>query len=112
MPLVLCTVTGNISNVLGAAIPGATVTASTLAPFIYPATGQLIAGQVGSATTDGSGNFSIPIVETETAGIQMRLTLQYYDGVSTTKQKVYHVVIPNTGTATLADLLAATPQGY
>jgi hypothetical protein len=108
MAINTCTITGNVKNLLGSNVVGATIRVSTLAPFIHSSGPAFIAGEISSVTTDASGNFSVAVIETETPGVKLNFTLEYYDGVSAKKQKSYAVVVPNTATAELSSLISAT----
>ncbi len=106
----ICTVSGNVKNLLGAAVTGCTVKATVSVPFFHPTGGSWISGELESTTSDGSGNFSLALIETATPVQRVLITFSYYDGVQGKKSKAYSVVIPNQSTANLVDLVnAAVP---
>lgn len=105
--ITLCTLTGSVESLLGSGVQNCTLTASILTPFIHPTNGAFISGQIASVETDASGGFSISVIETETAGIRVRFTFDYFDGVANRKQKSYSVVVPNLSAAALSDLIVS-----
>jgi hypothetical protein len=102
-----CTITGNVRNLLGSAVQNCNINVSVITPFIHPTGSTWISGEIGTSTTNSSGDFSITVVETETPGIRVRFTFDYYDGVANRRQKSYAVVVPDDASAVLADLITA-----
>lgn len=100
-----CTITGNVRNLLNTGVQNCNILVSVITPFIHPTGGAWISGELGTATTDSSGNFSITVVETETPGVKVRFTFDYYDGVANRRQKSYAVVVPDDASAVLTDLI-------
>lgn len=100
-----CTVTGSVINLLGDPVQYCTITVSVLTPFIHPSDGSWVSGELASTQTDENGDFSLAVIETETVGVKVRFTFDYYDGVSNRKQKTYTVTVPNSASAVLTDLI-------
>jgi hypothetical protein len=100
-----CAVTGNVKNLLNSNVQNCTIKASVLTPFFHGTT--WISGELASTVTDSSGNFSITVIETTTVGKKISFTFEYNDGTGAIKKKNYTVVVPNTPTVTLSDLVTA-----
>lgn len=107
MSITLCTVTGNVQSLLGAAVQACNIVVTVPSPFFH-STNVWISGQLGSTTTDVSGNFSIPVIETATPGQRVTFTFHYSDGTGGYRNKSYYVVVPNQSAAILADLVGAS----
>lgn len=106
MPIGMCTVSGTLLTASGAGIPGATVKATTVRPFLYSATGDLIANSEASTTTANDGTWSLTLVETTTDNVTMTISFVYPPGASAASaRKDYTVQIPNTATATFQSLI-------
>lgn len=102
-----CTISGTINNLGGDPVSGATISVSSIKPFIHTADNSLIANYSVSATTNGSGAFSLDVVETTTVSVSLLLTIAY--PLSSAGNKVisaYYVTIPNSASATLASLIS------
>lgn len=100
-----CAVTGNVKNLLNSNVQNCAVKATVLTPFFHGAV--WISGEIASTITDSSGNFSLTVVETETVGKKISFTFEYNDGTGATKRKAYTVIVPDSATVTLADLVTA-----
>lgn len=105
MPIQICTVSGNVKNLLGSNVSDCIVKASIVTPFFH--TGSLIDGEIASTTTNSSGDFSLSVIETETVGQRITFTFEYFDGNSNRRSKKYSVVVPNSASAALSDLVTA-----
>lgn len=103
-----CTVTGNVANLLNAAVANCTIKVSVIAPFFHPTSGTWISGELESVVTDATGAFSVALIETATPGVKLAFTFEYYDGVANRRTKQYSVIVPNQASALLSDLVAAT----
>lgn len=104
MPISTCTVTGNVKSLLGSNVQDCTVRVSVTKPFFHGET--LISGEVGSVTSNASGDFSIGVVETESVGQSVTFTFEYYDGLANRKLYKVTAVIPDEDTAPLSELVA------
>ena len=102
-----CTVSGSVINLLGDNVQGCTVKVSTITPFIHSTGGAWVSGELASTTTSAAGTFSLTLIETATPGQRVRFTFDYSDGTGGRKSKSYNVVIPNSSTAVLTDLITA-----
>lgn len=105
MPISTCAVTGNVKNLLNSNVQNCTVKASILTPFFHGPT--WISGELASTTTDSSGNFSLSTIETETVGKKVTFSFEYNDGTGTIRKRSYTVIVPDTATVALSDLVTA-----
>jgi hypothetical protein len=111
----LCTVSGVIRDLSGDLIEGVTVVAVNQKPFIHPTDGSLIMPFVESTMTDGSGNWSLTLVETTTPNVTITISIIYTitassgpgtPGIPTPDQRDYTVQIPNATTANFSTLIS------
>lgn len=107
MPISTCIVSGNVRNLLNNNVLNCAITVSVASPFFHPSTGSWISGEIESTSTDSSGNFSLTLIETASAGQNVRFTFSYFDGSSGRKVKQYSVVIPNQASADLSTLIGS-----
>lgn len=107
MPISTCTVTGNVKNLLNSSVTNCKVSVSVVTPFFHPSTGSFVSGELATVQTNASGDFSMSVIETETAGQKVTFTFDYFDGVANRRQKKFTVIVPDTASAALYDLVAA-----
>lgn len=105
MSISTCAVTGNVKNLLNSNVQNCTVKASVLTPFFH--SGSWISGELASTVTDSAGNFTLTVIETATVGKKVSFTFEYSDGVGGIRTRKYTVIVPNTTTITLSDLVTA-----
>lgn len=102
----ICTVSGVIRNSAGIVVSGAVVEANLSKPFIHPADGSLIVNYGASITTNGDGEWSLDLIETETAEASMTISFTYPLGSSAANiRHDYTVVIPAAESATFESLV-------
>lgn len=108
MAITICTVSGNVSSLLGQGLNSVTIKAYMPRPFKYP-DGTLILNYEVSTSSDVSGDWSLALAETETAqlnGIPITIAFEYSSGgAGDYLRREYTCVIPNTPTATFASLI-------
>jgi len=103
----LCTVSGTLRDISGTVLPNATLTFSSIKPFIHTTDNSLVVNYSVTATTSASGTFSVSIIETATPATTLILTIAYQLGTASNKvTSQYSVTIPNSASATLASLIS------
>lgn len=103
----VCTISGTLRDLSGTALPNATLTFSSIKPFVHSTDNSLIVNYSVSATTSASGTFSVGVVETTTPSVSLLLTVAYQLGTASNKvTSQYYVTIPNAATGTLASLIS------
>lgn len=108
----ICTVSGIVLQPSGVGFTGVVVIATLDRPFIYPSTGQVIPNFQQTTTTAGDGSWSMPLVETATAGLSMTFAFQYSQAAGSTPQRYeYTATIPNASSASFSDIINTSSDG-
>ena len=107
MAVSTCTVSGKLVDTNNTAVPGATVRAYCLTPYLY-GDGTLVTPSIASTTTAADGTWSLSCVENATTSTQTIFAFDIPNGSGNFIRQNYAVTVPNTGTATFASL---TPVG-
>lgn len=105
MAVSTCVVSGTIVDPTGAAVVGATVSATTTVAYFYT-DGSLIIPYVTSTTTSASGTWNLTLAETTTTTNSVEISIQIPNGSGGTIRRNYTIVVPNSGTANFATLAA------
>lgn len=105
MSIPLCTITGNVQNLLGTGVGNVVLNITAPVPFVHSSI--YIVGPVATVSTDDSGGFSVAVIETATVGQRLNFMFQYSDGTSAVKTKTYYLVVPNETTVDITDLITA-----
>jgi hypothetical protein len=103
----VCAVSGTIRDTSGTVLSGATVSVSSIKPFIHPTDNSLILNYSVSTTSASDGTFTLSVVETTTPSVSLILTIKYPLGTnSNVVTTTYNVTIPNSASTTLATLIS------
>lgn len=102
-----CTVSGTLLEINGTAMSGITVKARPTRPFIHPTDNNLYMDYEVSTTTDGSGNWSLTLIETATPAVSYTVEFLYALGSTANNTRYsYTIVVPNSATANFQTLIA------
>lgn len=104
MAISTCVVSGTIKDLENNAVSGATVKAKITSPFFH-SDGTYIADYQVSTTVDGTGAWSLTLIETASISRTILVEIAYQIGSESMQKKVYAITVPNTSTANLSDLV-------
>jgi len=103
----VCTISGTLRDTSGQALSNATVSVSSIKPFIHPTDSSLVVNYSVSTTTDSNGLFNLNVIETTTPAVSLLLNIKYSMGSSAPSQTyTYYITVPNSASATLSSLIS------
>lgn len=102
----VCTVSGTCRSINGSTLPGVTIKANSIRPFIHPTDSSLVDNYEVSTTSAADGTWSLSLVETTTPNTYVTITFYYPTGsTNPNDRKEYTVQVPNSASATFASLI-------
>ncbi|MEE9458264.1 MAG: hypothetical protein V3V84_00710 [Candidatus Bathyarchaeia archaeon] len=96
------TVFGQIIDMGQNVLPGSTITVQSVTPFMHGNNSVMIDT---STTSDGNGVFELDVIETESVGQFVSVTIEHVVGPVTTTVVYDNIIIPNVITVSLETLL-------
>lgn len=103
MAITTCTVSGTIKNISNAAITNATIRAYITTPFFHT-DGTWIGAYEVTATPDGTGAWTLTLIETTSVSKTITVVFDYQGGTADRKRREYVITVPVTATANFSDL--------
>jgi hypothetical protein len=109
MAITICTVTGTVRSPAGGGLPGVTVRANLVTPFVHSADGSFIATYEVTTTTASDGTWSLNLIETATPQTTVTIAFDYPAGSQNYQRREYTIMVPNQASATFSSLVTAGP---